>query len=98
MPDLTTNIDDIAGQMATNNSMGTLSSRFQIKKGKKKTFEEFIKLNPSKYGKFTDQLRQKMILQAEIFGKPNVLVNFQGIEMGHYLNSTLNKFPVHELI
>lgn len=76
MTDLTSNMDGLMYQGQATNSMGTLSSRFQIKKGQKKTFEEFIKLNPSKYGKFTDQLKQKMILQAEIFGKPNVLVNY----------------------
>lgn len=60
--------------------------------------DEFIKLNPTKYRKFTDSLKQKFLVHAEVYGKPNVLVNNQGFELGRFVNKTLSQFSIHELV
>lgn len=39
------------------------------------SIDEFIKLNPIKYRKFKDSLKQKFLIHSEVYGKPNVLVN-----------------------
>jgi len=38
------------------------------------------------------------IPQADVFGKPNVIINPQTIEYGEFLNLALKKFPPSELI
>lgn len=45
-----------------------------------------------------DSLKNKMPQDAVIFGKPNVIVNQQGISFGSYINKTLNNFTAEELI
>ena len=45
-----------------------------------------------------DKLMKNIKLDASIFGKPNCIVNKQGIEIGKYVNTSLNQFSAKELI
>ena len=45
-----------------------------------------------------DVIRKKPKPEAKIFGKPNVMINKNGIEIGKYINKTLNQLSANELI
>ena len=65
-----------------------------------KKFEEMIKLHPSKYHAYLDNLKCKYPSpEITVFGKPNVLVNeFQITDQGKHFSKTLSNYSVEELI
>ena len=58
-----------------------------------------IKNHPRKYNIFADKFKPKFTQDAQIFGKPSIIVNKQGIDtLNRYKNTSLNKFSLNELV
>jgi len=56
------------------------------------------KYNPSRYNQVVDFITHKFPQDAPVYGKPNVVINPQGIELGMFVNLALSKYSPSELI
>ena len=45
-----------------------------------------------------DSYKNKVHMDAPIFGKPNIIVNTQGLNFGEFINKSLKSFTPKELI
>ena len=57
-----------------------------------------MKENPKKYMELLDKMEHRFPQDAEIFGKPNIMVNPLQLENGSYVNVALNSFTTDEII
>lgn len=63
-----------------------------------KAFQDLLNNNTDQYKKVYDQFSHKLTMDAEVFGKPSVIINPQGIQMGKFINMALSKFTPKELV
>jgi hypothetical protein len=69
-----------------------------LQKGLWKEFEEVIKYRPSQYPYIMDKMKPKLHMDAQIFGKPNIIVNTQGLLFGEFINNSLKSYTPQQLI